>query len=276
MLKLKKKIPLIFISLRTYTRGTSICFLLLLVASLVLFFSPNFGYAIENKIETKTQRFSLKLGETRLVYNALSPGETLTVINQQNYPILVQALAFSEDMKNKAPFVVTPPLFRLDGQQQSRLRIVRTGGDFAKDRESLQWLCVKALPPKADDVWAIEQNGKHVIKEKSSLNLNIQLSINSCIKLLVRPESINNPPSDLSQSLSWYRQGNQIKAINNSPFYINLSSLNIGGKKISNVHYVSPFSSYIFNFPSMDNGKVNWTAINDYGGESKVYQSEIQ
>ncbi|EJD0195225.1 fimbria/pilus periplasmic chaperone, partial [Salmonella enterica] len=85
---------MIFISLRTYTRGTSICFLLLLVASLVLFFSPNFGYAIENKIETKTQRFSLKLGETRLVYNALSPGETLTVINQQNYPILVQALAF--------------------------------------------------------------------------------------------------------------------------------------------------------------------------------------
>ncbi|PEH74482.1 molecular chaperone [Edwardsiella tarda] len=264
------------ISLRTYVRGTSICFSLLLVAFLVLFFFPDFVYAIENKIETKTQRFSIKLGETRLVYNTLSPGKTLTVINQQDYPILVQALAFSEDMKNKAPFVVTPPLFRLDGQQQSRLRIVRTGGDFAKDRESLQWLCVKALPPKADDVWAIEQNGKNAIKEKSSSILNIQLSINSCMKLLVRPESINNPPSDLSQSLSWHRQGNQIKAVNNSPFYINLSSLNIGGKKISNIHYIPPFSSYIFHSPSMDNGKVNWTAINDYGGESKVYQSEIQ
>ncbi|MDO2495886.1 fimbria/pilus periplasmic chaperone [Escherichia coli] len=27
-------------------------------------------------------------------------------------------------------------------------RIVRTGGDFSVDRESLQWICIKGIPPK--------------------------------------------------------------------------------------------------------------------------------
>ncbi|NPE97657.1 Dr fimbrial biogenesis chaperone DraB, partial [Escherichia coli] len=69
----------------------------------------------------------------------------------QDYPMLVQSEVLSEDQKSPAPFVVTPPLFRLDGQQSSRLRIVRTGGEFPSDRESLQWICVKGIPPKEDD-----------------------------------------------------------------------------------------------------------------------------
>ncbi|ELM3737371.1 fimbria/pilus periplasmic chaperone [Edwardsiella piscicida] len=247
----------------------------LLVPIVMLAFLPSLGRAAEKqKIETSMQRFSVRLGSSRVIYNPSSTGETLTVTNPQNYPILVQSQVFANDMKTKAPFIVTPPLFRLDGQQQSRLLIVRTGDVGLKDRESLQWLCVKGIPPKADDVWTKDQNGKAVVEKKVSVN--VQVSIDNCIKLIVRPENIQGQSGDVASSLIWHRQGNQIKGINNTPFYMNLASLKVGGIDIHNIHYIPPFSSYIFNLPSgLVGNNVSWTVINDYGGESKVYQADM-
>ncbi|MEB7742644.1 fimbria/pilus periplasmic chaperone, partial [Escherichia coli] len=109
---------------------------------------------------TTVNTFSLQLGATRLIYDPDASGETLTIFNHQDYPVLVQSEVLKEDRTGGAPFVVTPPLFRLDGQQSSRLRIIRTGGNFPTDRESLQWLCVKSVPPRAEDKWAEEQDEK--------------------------------------------------------------------------------------------------------------------
>ncbi|ELC8790634.1 fimbria/pilus periplasmic chaperone [Salmonella enterica] len=249
--------------------------MLLLALWGVLSISPLQGMAAEKlNIEQNSQSFGVKLGATRVIYAPDSAGQTVSVSNPQDYPMLVQARAYAEDMKSKAPFVVTPPLFRLDGLQQSNLRIIRTGGDFAKDRESLQWLCVKGIPPKADNFWAKGKDGKPAVKDKVSLNL--QVSIDSCIKLLVRPESINGHPEDVASSVSWSRQGQELKAVNNTPFYMNIDSLKVGNESIPDAHYIPPFSAYSFPFPKGASGKVSWTVITDYGGVSKVYQADIK
>ncbi len=49
----------------------------------------------------------------------------------------------------KAPFLITPPLFRLDAKQENVLRIIRTGGNLPADRESLFWLNIKSIPSSA-------------------------------------------------------------------------------------------------------------------------------
>jgi len=46
----------------------------------------------------------------------------------------------------KAPFLITPPLFRLDAKEDNVLRVVRTGGNLPGDRESLYWLNIKPFP----------------------------------------------------------------------------------------------------------------------------------
>lgn len=258
-----------------FFRGTGLCAASFLAASLVLgLMSRQAGAVDKPKMETHTQTFSVRLSATRVIYDPSSMGATLTVTNPQDYPILVQSHVLAEDMKGKAPFVVTPPLFRLDGQQQSRLRIVRTGGDFAKDRESIQWLCVKGIPPKADYEWAKDKDGKSAADNKT-ISLNVQMSINSCIKLFVRPYSVKGHPDDVAASLVWYRQGNQLKATNDSPFYMNLSSLTVGGRVVRGLHYVPPFSSYNFTLPEGASGKIAWRIINDYGGESS-YQADMK
>lgn len=232
--------------------------------------------AIEPSPETTSKIFSLHLGATRVVYDPDSSGESLTVINDQNYPMLVQSEVLAEDQKSRAPFVVTPPLFRLDGLQSSRLRIVRTGGIFPSDRESLQWVCIKGIPPKAEDKWA-EDGNKRTLANKVSLQ--VQFSVRSCIKLFVRPSTLKGHPDDIASQLEWKKSGGELMGINPTPFFINLSELKVAGEEVKEHHYIAPFSSYKYMLPvgAVGNvGKVQWQVITDYGGKSRLFETDLK
>ncbi|EJD2112444.1 fimbria/pilus periplasmic chaperone [Salmonella enterica] len=78
------------------------------------------------------------LGASRVIYPGNnSRGVTLTVSNQVSHPFLVKSMVLDESRQHGAPFIVTPPLFRLDGGQRNTLTITRTGGRFPADREAL-------------------------------------------------------------------------------------------------------------------------------------------
>ncbi|WP_431295609.1 fimbria/pilus periplasmic chaperone [Rahnella sp. PAMC 25559] len=226
------------------------------------------------KIHTETKSFSVKLGATRVIFNPDSAGATLSVINPQDYPILVQSQVYGEDKQSKAPFVVTPPLFRLDGNQQSRIRIVRTGGDFATDRETMKWLCVTGVPPKPDDIWGQDKDGKSLAPKVATLE--VQLRINSCVKLLVRPSSLKGEISDVASAVKWKREGNKLKATNPTPFYMNLKEVKVAGRNIEGIDYIPPMGERIFSLPAEVSGPVTWKVITDYGGDSSDYQATLQ
>ena len=233
--------------------------------------------AQSSTIETTSEPFSVALGASRVIYNPDSAGVSLMVMNPQDYPILVQSQVMNTDRSNKAPFVVTPPLMRLDGQQSSHLRIVRTGGEFAADRESLQWICVKGIPPKADDAWNDSDKKKAKQFASNQVSLAVKLSISNCIKLFVRPSSIKGQPYAAGKKLRWQQQGKTLKAHNDSPFYINLSSLKLGGVAIQSPQYIAPYSTQAYALPNAARGKqVEWQTINDYGGEDQIMQVDIQ
>lgn len=227
------------------------------------------SHAAADVVKPDTKVFKLKLGATRVIYNPDASGAALSVSNQQDYPILIQGKVYTEDKKSAAPFIVTPPLFRLEAGQQSRLRIVRTGGAVVPDRESLQWLCVGGIPPKDTDVWANDEAGKSA----KSVALNLEVSAYNCIKLLVRPSGVQGTPVDAAADLTWKRQGNQISVHNASPFYMNLSSVTVGGKPVKGLDYVAPFAERSFTLPEGASGKVEWKIITDVGGESRAFLS---
>ncbi|MGF6188974.1 fimbria/pilus periplasmic chaperone [Serratia sp. 2723] len=242
-----------------------------LVVAGTVFISVGSVLAADPNIKTSTQSFTVKLGATRVVYDPESGGSSLEISNPQEYPILVQSKVLGEDKKSTTDFMVTPPVFRLDGQQQSRIRIVRTGGEFAHDRETLRWLCVTGVPPKADDEWA--QGDKKTSKEVS---LNIQMSISSCVKLLVRPSSITGGPETVASTLTWNKEGDKLKVTNPTPYYMSLSNVRLGGVTV-NPDYVPPRGSQTLAIPKSASGnKVEWKVITDYGGESQVYQSIVK
>lgn len=65
-----------------------------------MFFVSANAKTFENE-GNKTQMFSLHLGATRVIYNIFSSGETLTIINDHDYPMLVQSEVLLEDQKHQ-------------------------------------------------------------------------------------------------------------------------------------------------------------------------------
>ena len=96
------------------------------------------------------------MGGTRVVYQEGKREAAISVTNADTHsPYLVQSWVenYAENNKSRVPFIVTPPLFRLDPEQQNVLRINYIGGTLPTDRESVFWLNVKSLPGEPADAW---------------------------------------------------------------------------------------------------------------------------
>ncbi|WP_043219895.1 fimbrial biogenesis chaperone, partial [Burkholderia gladioli] len=84
---------------------------------------------------------SVVIGGTRVIYGAGEPEVTIKLSNEGQSPALVQSWVDAGDTKSepsttKVPFVVTPPISRIDPSKSQTLRIVYTGEPLPKDRES--------------------------------------------------------------------------------------------------------------------------------------------
>ncbi|MGL5389645.1 MAG: fimbrial biogenesis chaperone [Serratia sp. (in: enterobacteria)] len=191
------------------------------------------------------------VGGTRLIYNGGKKEASLSVTNTDINPYLIQSWAETQNGgAEKAPFIVTPPLFRLDGNQQNLLRIVRTGGSLPEDRESLYWLNIKSIPAGS---------------KKEGAN-TLQIAVKTRIKLIYRPQGLKGVPEDVAGKLTWSQSGTQLSVTNPTPFVMNFQQVKVGGREIKDITYVLPMSQATFTTPANVSGPVSWKLISDYGG----------
>jgi len=192
------------------------------------------------------------VGGSRVVYEASKKEVSLSVKNpEENTTYLVQAWVDNELPGNtaKAPFIITPPLYRLDAGQENLQRIVFTGGNLPTDRESVFWLNIKSLP-------AIE---------KSDAN-RLLISVNTRIKLFYRPTKLSSQAGDAYKQLRFSQLGNTLHITNPTPYYVSLRELTVGEKNVDDAGMVPPKGEVSRTLPAGMAGKITWKAINDYGG----------
>lgn len=146
---------------------------------------------------------------------------------------------------------------------------MRTGGTFAPDRESLNWLCVTGISPQDDDLWGAKQPQK-------KMTLQFQVRVNNCIRLLIRPGDLKGTSSDVASSVVWRREGGKLKASNPTPFYMNLASLTVGGREIQRAAAIPPLGNQTYPLPEGASGDVIWKVITDYGGESQPIRATLK
>lgn len=198
---------------------------------------------------------------TRLVYQGDKKESSLGLSNPDTTDYLVQSWVDAGG-KNlaKAPFLITPPLFRLDAKEDNVLRVVRTGGNLPEDRESLYWLNIKAIP-----------SSKHV----EGVN-TLQIAINTRIKLLYRPSAVKGRPEEVADKLEWHREGNDLVVNNPTPFYMNFQSVTLNGHKVTKVTWAVPKTETHFALPANTNGNtVAWSIITDYGSISHTLTASL-
>ncbi|MBV8636329.1 MAG: fimbria/pilus periplasmic chaperone [Burkholderiaceae bacterium] len=214
-------------------------------------------------LTTHRRTFGVDLSASRVIYHETAPGAILDISNSHDYPVLLESTVKNEQRTSSAPFLVTPPLLRLEGGQQSKLRIVRTGGDLPADRETMQWLCVKAIPPKED--------AANTPVKSATLAVNIM--VNECEKLIFRPQAVKGEPQDVADQLSWSIADGKLVVNNPTPFYMNLSSVSVGGEAISSPGFVAPYKTETLALPAGASGEVQWQIITDLGGDSRVFHA---
>ena len=119
---------------------------------------------------------AIVLDRTRVVYPGGAKSISLNIKNEnQKLPYLAQAwIEDTQGQKISSPFVILPPVQRVDANQKSIVRIASVPAidSLPKDRESIYYFNLREIPPKS---------------EKSNV---MQIAVQSKIKLFYRPEAI--------------------------------------------------------------------------------------
>ncbi|EHX0855565.1 fimbria/pilus periplasmic chaperone [Salmonella enterica subsp. enterica] len=239
-------------------------FKLIIITSVSL--CSTFSCLADTKTKVNMNKFETILGGTRLIYNLENNGETISIQNPQQYPMLVQSQIKNEDDSISKDFIVKPPLFRLDALRQTDLIVKNISGVFDKPQEYLKFLCVKGIPPKKNDVW---NNNK---EENSYVDMSVNVSINTCIKMIVRPKGLNGVPSEHMDKITWTYENGKLIADNKTPYIIQPNKLLINGTSVISNGYIMPFGRKEYKAPNIPafNKTLQWSLTNEDGAESQL------
>lgn len=215
--------------------------ILALLSSAILFSSPAFADGVS-------------IGGTRLIYLSNEQEADIAVENTNpDAPVLIQSWVSEIGDNNKSPFVVTPPLFRLDAGSTNNLRVIHTSGHLAENKETLYMLNIKVIPQN------MSRAGENIL----------QFAIKNQLKLIYRPVSLPGSSLDAAKNLHWRKSGNQLHAVNSSPYYVTVTSFNWGGQEVKTSvdHSVlAPGGSQDYRIPSVGSGQnIAWNTLDDFG-----------
>jgi chaperone protein EcpD len=207
---------------------------------------------------------------TRVVYPAAKREVTISLQNAGAAPSLVQAWLDTGDIhskpgESKVPFVLTPPLFRLDPTKVQSLRLVYTHDPLPQDRESLFWLNVLDIPPRA--------------AANPDLPNQLDLAFKHRMKVFFRPPGLTGSAADAPARMTWKLRSKDgkpvsVEASNPTAYHVSLTQVTatVGGHPITiKADMVDPFASRSFDLPdpaAAAGGAVTieYWFVNDYGG----------
>lgn len=197
---------------------------------------------------------SVVISGTRVIYPSDAKEVSVKVSNVGPSPVLLQSWIDSGDVNAKpsaiqVPFVLTPPINRVDASKGQTLRVSYVGGALPMDKESVFWLNVLEVPAKS--------------QIKTGEN-RLQMAFRTRIKLFYRPAGLEGNANDAVKFVNWTTQGNKVQATNSTPYYASLVNLSVNGKKLEYA-MLAPRSSQVLELPGQAGSKINGAFVNDYG-----------
>ncbi|KRE99481.1 molecular chaperone EcpD [Frateuria sp. Soil773] len=209
---------------------------------------------------------------TRVVYPGGEREVTIKLTNNGDAPALVQAWLDGGNPKvtpdkSDAPFVLTPPITRIEPRKGQTLRLMYTGQPLPQDKESVFWLNVLEVPPSPTG-----EGAKNYL----------QLAFRSRIKVFFRPGGLPGRANDAPGQLHWRvvpsadGHGLSLECSNPTPYHVSFSRMGVVAAGRSYVSaqggMVAPGARAAFPLPGLAQppaagAEVDFTAINDYGGD---------
>ncbi|MEZ2635801.1 molecular chaperone [Morganella morganii] len=164
---------------------------------------------------TFVSRANVIINSTRVIYPQGSKEVPVQLFNTGTQQALVQAWiddgnADSTPETANVPFILTPPVVKIDGKNGQQLRVKMTPAQLPADRESLFYLNLLDIPP---------------LPENSADKNMMQIAIRSRIKLFYRPSGLTLSADKAHTRLAFTRDGQHYILKNDSPYHINILGL---------------------------------------------------
>lgn len=214
------------------------------------------------------EKSGVSLSRTRVIFSAAEEAQSLEVKNQSDKPYLIKStVTTTMEGKVLAPFIVTPPLFRLEANSEHQVRILHQDiYSLPTDRESVFYLSVMMVPSSPRP------------EEGGTMAARVSVGVQNIIKLFYRPAGLAIEPERAQAGLNFLRQGKEVSVKNPSPYYITLARMafndqvvNLYGKPTM----IAPFSEVSYSVTGSVS-QAEWTVIDDFGGQSPRYQATIK
>lgn len=218
-------------------------------------------------------RAAIVIHGTRVIYPEASRQVTVRLNNVETRPVLVQAWIDDGDTsvpvnEIRVPFVLTPPVFRVEPKKGQTLRVMFTGNqELPNDRESVYWLNVLEIPPKP-----LDANDRNML----------QLAFCTRIKVFYRPAALQESPASHTQKLRWKAgrnaEGKHVLRVENpSAYYMSLDSVSVktGDRQVEYRVNMAPPFGHVELVAEKDGAAVgsgatvSFSLLNDYGAAVK-------
>ncbi|MFY3771863.1 Chaperone protein FimC [Providencia manganoxydans] len=237
-----------------------------IISFIVLFLGLfNFHQAI-----AKNTNSGLRFPSERLVFHQESRGLSFLLKNNDENAYLVQAdIAIPDESTglnvkkgNSIPFMITPPLYRLEAKSEYNWQIKKIDNlkKLPQDRESVFFIRLKAIPPKGT---------KNSVSFKK-MDGNLTLSKVLHYKFYYRPETIKNLKiSHVKDKLNFTISDGKLIVDNQSPLYLTFGKLAVGQHQIDNMQlfkFIPPFGQQSYPLPKGNyaNAIVKWRLLNEF------------
>ncbi|WP_207001658.1 fimbrial biogenesis chaperone [Trinickia mobilis] len=220
------------------------------------------------------------VGATRVIFDEGRREVSVPVKNVDQVPFVVQAWVDGGDGsgsdagpakgKTKAPFLLTPPLSRLDPGKENLLRVMQARNALPSDRESMFRLNFREIP----EVPA----GKNVL----------QIAVHTRIKLFYRPGNLPGKAADAPKQLQWSvtdgggKGGKALTVTNPTPYYVTFASIEAGdAKEAVDIEAVAPFAEASLPLKHAPAGHagavpVRFKTINDFGATIEAPEAQAR
>jgi P pilus assembly chaperone PapD len=201
------------------------------------------------------------IGRTRVIYQSSEKEAELEITNNsRERPYLIQSWIDTGDVKTRGPFIITPPLFRLNAQQENALRIELVDEEaVSKDRESMFYVNIRSIPSTS-----------------SEAGNRLKLVVKTRIKLFYRPDSLKGRAEDAFKALQFKHKEAGLVISNPSSFYVVFGALSVSGHTLKEPEFIPPHGDVTVSLPEGNPAdSVKWSAINDYGGDTVLLQRQL-
>lgn len=202
----------------------------------------------------------ISLSKTRVIFPASKKALALAVTNSGKQSYLIQSrVQLAPEDSTQAPFIVTPPLFRLQPDSLQQLRIVSQGVALPKDRESLFYLSLLVIPAGS---------------EQLTQPMQVSMGLRFVLKLFYRPNGLASLPQC---SLRFHRVAQGVRVENPTPYFQTLGNLAFNHVPVNleqQPSMLAPQGEQLYPVSGKEL-EADWQTVTDYGGLSPLCQRHI-